>query len=466
MARPPLDPSATSPAPSEPAPGGPVANLGPQAPLWAVLAFTFVNSLASGVTFNGMPFITEQTYRFTPTTICLLALMQGLTYIVGAVGAGPGLRWIGRRFPRLTPRVMLAVLMATAFALAVIPVAVWRLGDPTDRLAGSWAIWVYLGLYSALTGVLWPIVESFLAGGRSAAALRGATGTFNIVWSSALVGSMWLVGGFQGEQKLDAVLIAGLVHLASAALLLWLPTRPGEHEHEVHRHPPIYRPLLTVHRVLLPVSYLVMYAMQPLLPGAARSVGIEDQWAPQLVSAWLAARVLTFAVMQRWHGWHGLWGTAVLGPVMLLTGFGLVVLRLADPGPLAVALFVIGLVLFGFGAATVYAAALYYAMEVGAAEVDAGGTHEAMIGVGYSVGPLCSLVPLLVASGSGSPANGAGGGTGTATVAITVAVAGAGCVLAFAMRNRHAGGRYPDPETDRPRTPVMGEGRPPDANVG
>lgn len=151
---------------------------------------------------------------------------------------------------------------------------------------------------------------------------------------------------------------------------------------------------------------------------------------------------------------------------MLLTGFGLVVLRLADPGPLAVALFVIGLVLFGFGAATVYAAALYYAMEVGAAEVDAGGTHEAMIGVGYSVGPLCSLVPLLVASGSGSPANGAGGGTGTATVAITVAVAGAGCVLAFAMRNRHAGGRYPDPQTDRPRTPVMGEGRPPDAKVG
>jgi hypothetical protein len=39
----------------------------------------------------------------------------------------------------------------------------------------------------------------------------------------------------------------------------------------------------------------------------------------------------------------------------------------------------------------VYYAALYYAMSVGRAEVDAGGTHEALIGVGYTIGPLASL---------------------------------------------------------------------------
>ena len=38
-----------------------------------------------------------------------------------------------------------------------------------------------------------------------------------------------------------------------------------------------------------------------------------------------------------------------------------------------------------------YTAALYYVMEVGGGEVDAGGSHEALIGIGYTVGPLCGV---------------------------------------------------------------------------
>ena len=46
----------------------------------------------------------------------------------------------------------------------------------------------------------------------------------------------------------------------------------------------------------------------------------------------------------------------------------------------------------GAGIGSAYAAALYYAMEVGDAQVDAGGAHEAMIGIGYMGGPLAALV--------------------------------------------------------------------------
>jgi hypothetical protein len=42
--------------------------------------------------------------------------------------------------------------------------------------------------------------------------------------------------------------------------------------------------------------------------------------------------------------------------------------------------------------ATIYSAALYYAMEVGQAEVEAGGKHEALIGLGYTGGPACGLL--------------------------------------------------------------------------
>jgi len=53
---------------------------------------------------------------------------------------------------------------------------------------------------------------------------------------------------------------------------------------------------------------------------------------------------------------------------------------------------VTGLVCFGLGHAMIYYAALYYRMSVGHAQVESGGTHEALIGLGYSVGPAVALV--------------------------------------------------------------------------
>ena len=62
-----------------------------------------------------------------------------------------------------------------------------------------------------------------------------------------------------------------------------------------------------------------------------------------------------------------------------------------------VGLAILGLLAFGVGVGGVYAAALYYAMAVGASEVDAGGKHEATIGAGYTIGPLAALVGVALA---------------------------------------------------------------------
>ena len=64
---------------------------------------------------------------------------------------------------------------------------------------------------------------------------------------------------------------------------------------------------------------------------------------------------------------------------------------------------VAGLVLFGAGMGITYYAALYYALAVGHAAVDAGGTFEALIGLGYCVGPLLGLCGQL-APGAAAPA--------------------------------------------------------------
>ena len=73
-------------------------------------------------------------------------------------------------------------------------------------------------------------------------------------------------------------------------------------------------------------------------------------------------------------------------------GFAMIVTAMSLPLMLA------GFAAFGAGMGIVYYAALYYAMAVGRAEVDAGGTHEGLIGLGYSIGPLTGLISLALAS--------------------------------------------------------------------
>ena len=63
-------------------------------------------------------------------------------------------------------------------------------------------------------------------------------------------------------------------------------------------------------------------------------------------------------------------------------------------GALALTQMVVGLAVCGAGLGAIYAAAFYYVMEVGDAKVDAGGTHEALIGMGYCVGPICGLAAI------------------------------------------------------------------------
>jgi hypothetical protein len=62
------------------------------------------------------------------------------------------------------------------------------------------------------------------------------------------------------------------------------------------------------------------------------------------------------------------------------------------------------LLVFGAGHATAYVGALYYAMELGDAEVAAGGTHEALIGVGYGIGPVLGLGAIALAGTGAGPA--------------------------------------------------------------
>ncbi len=379
---------------------GPASSRTPMTPLSAVMVFTFLNSLGGGVVTTGFSFLSESAYGFSPGQNYWLGLAQGVTYIVGALGVGPVMTAAMRRSRRVSPRLVLGLLTVALAMLCALPWLISSVG-----MKASWPFWVLVTGYSVLTGVLWPVTESYLSGGRSGPVLRSATGLFNVVWSSALVVAYWAMGPMLGSHALLVIVGVGALHLTSIGLLGSFTVRPAEHVHEEHSPTPeVYPRLLAVFRMQLPTSYLVYSALTPFLPLACAELGITTDWKTPLVSVWLASRVLTFAVLQRWHGWHGRWATTLVGSMLLLTGFGVAVLSTAAAAHWGigraggVAALVLGLAVFGVGMGVIYSSAIYYALAVGRAEVDAGGKHEALIGAGYGAGPVCGLVAVAAAN--------------------------------------------------------------------
>lgn len=368
----------------------------------ALYALSFCLSVGTGIVTSGVYFLTTEAYRFGTRDNYLLGFFQGLTYVIAAVFAGRVVRAVRARLG-LSSRAILVVIISSLGLLCMIPLlAVARDGGSVS----SWPIWVMVLVYSPLTGFLWPLVENYVSGGRSGVQLRRALGSWNLFWSSSLVFGFFLLGPLVGRaakgdepaspgpltpQQLIATL--GAIHLLTTLLLLKVRKEPGQHIHEEYEpHPPVYRELLGTFRILLPTSYFVLTALQPYMPVALESVGVGARWLAPFAAVWHVARVLTFFALDRWHGWHGKWWLAIASIVLLISGFAAIVLgpRL-DGQAIATTVCLLGLFAFGTGMAMTYTAALYYVMEVGQADIDAGGSHESLIGLGYTLGPGAGL---------------------------------------------------------------------------
>lgn len=326
-------------------------------------------SVAGGIVGHGIYFLARQTYGFSDRENLLLAIAVFLPYVPGALLAGP----VGRRLGHRTTLLVINALSAlVGVILATTP--------------PSWALWVLAPLYNGAAGMFWPLVEGYVAGGQHGRELHRTIGRFNLTWSAALAPAMWIVGGL-GESLLATFGALVALHVLVGLLALGLTPEPPRHEDEARApSPPSYRGMLRACRVLLPLSYMVVYAQAPLLPTVWSRAGVEESLGAALSSTWFIARFLAFLVLFLWSGWRGRGGFLLFGTVALLAGFGVVLGVPSLPAAL------LGLAVFGVGQGALYYASLYYAMAAGDDAVESGGTHEAVIGAGYLAGPLLALV--------------------------------------------------------------------------
>ncbi len=408
-------------------------------PLSAILPFVFLNSLGTGVIAAGLFFLAHHAYEFSFAANFGLGLVYGVTYIPAALYVGPALRRVIAQDPRISSRGVLAALMVLFSILCFLP----ALLEPAG-LGGSWTMWAIMAVSGPLGGATWPIIESYVSGGRSGRTLRRAIGQFNITWSIALVAAFWLMAPLLEEHPLLVLAGQGVAYALCLPLLRWMKPEPGRHiDVQPEPHPPVYRALLIVFRLELPASFAVISALEPYLPALLNQLGLSAGWAAPAASTWMVTRVVVFVLLERWHGWHGRWGLSVGAGFLMVGGFiAAVAAPFLGAGSASVAIAIGGLAVFGAGAGAIYAAALYYAMEVGQAEIEAGGVHEALIGAGYSVGPICGLAALAVSPGGG----GHGGFEATfVLLVIGIVVATAAFAWGVAVRQVRAEGAKPEP---------------------
>ncbi len=357
-------------------------------PLWTVLLLTWVCSLGTGMGWNGVFFIAKSTLGYDERNNLWLALLLGVAYTASAWVSAP-IHAMVMRSRRLSTRGMLIAVSAGSAMACFTPFLLPRgsSGDPS-----ALGFWVFAGSYLCLAGLLWPFVESFVSGGRQGAPLRRATALFNVTWASAVMAAMWVLSPLLKEHGWEAIAGLGVLHLVTIPLVLMLAREPLPHGSAAHRHDEteraLYIRLRRSFRRLLVTSYLLLAAVGPVLPSLMERLDVAMTHQTLLASVWMTLRFGAFVVLWKWGGWHGRLTLAAWTGVLLGIGFGMTFFAPAVP------VLVIGLALLGIGAGTAYFGALYYAMELDSAQVDAGGKHEAMIGAGYAAGPVLAAILL------------------------------------------------------------------------
>jgi len=339
----------------------------------------------------------------------VLATVMGAVYALAA-------RVAGRLAHGRVPRRVLSLALATWTGAALLPL----LFPATVS-----ALWVAALVGSAASATTFPVVESYLTAGRHGAEMRSAIGKFNLTWTPATALPLLLLPLF-GRERMSA---SFAVSAAASALALLaaraLPLHPAPHETEVAQAAmgPEYPALLRAASWLLPFSYVISATLAPVLPHRLAAVGVGAS-ASFVAAIWMATRFGALLVMWRSSFWHGRWETIGAASAALVCGLALVLLATSLP------ILIAGLLIYGAGMGLTYYTSLYYSMAIGHGAVDAGGNFEALIGVGYCVGPLLGIVGQVAAG----PARG-----DAATVALTwlcTAIAARGVVRPYLEARR------------------------------
>jgi predicted MFS family arabinose efflux permease len=350
-----------------------------------IILITFIESFVSAMVERGVMFYAEHELHFTQSKTLWLALLFGAAYVAGALFSHRAAEKFGER-----RWLVLLILAHIALHLGLAM-------NPSDPL-----VFILNTLLGASSGSKWPVVESYVSAGQTPRQAAASVGHFNIAWSFSVVPAVALGGVLIEIWSPSLFLLPAIFNLGVIALIMKLPARPDHLPIDHPLHPTDeqkvrIKSLLFSSRWLMFGSYTLLFLLTPLLPYIFKHrLHFSPGPASAMVSLIDLARFITFIVLQRYIGWHG--RSSLLVWTALLMPAGFLMILISDQLPLVL----FGEIVFGIASGLTYYAALYYAMVMKNAAVEAAGAHEGLIGSGFVVGPAMGLAAIYLSSASNS----------------------------------------------------------------
>lgn len=338
-----------------------------------IILLTFTMSLAVTPAQRAVYFFARVRLGFSDAENLALALASGTAYVLGALCSHGVSRRLGER------KVLQGAIVG---AIGLMVVTALR---PTPAL-----LFVTMTLLGVLLGGMWPIIESYVGAGQGPQVQARAIGQFNMAWSTA-VPLGYAVSGLIIEHWAPGLFwLAAALSIGGFVLSFGLARRP-EHLPADHPERPgedqvaYWRGLLASARSLMVSTYALMWILNALFPRIFEDVGVPVVWATVLAALLDIVRLAMFALLKAWPGWHGRRRWLLASTAAIPAGYFLII------GARNLGMVLAGELVFGAAVGVVYFSALYYAIVVKNASVDAGGGHEGLIGSGFTIGPLAGL---------------------------------------------------------------------------
>ena len=348
------------------------------APLYTAEALC---SVAGTLLSIGVSFYMKDRFHWQMWQIFLINASQGVVYVPGALLA----RWVTARVGRRRALCgIYAILTVLSLAAA--------------RIVSAPGIVTILLAYTFVIGISWPMLESLVAGGRPQGMARRLA-IYNVVWPAAGAAAIAVEGTIIRYWTAGVFLIPAAMHILSLGLMLLLAAGYSQTSADAASTAPHIAPepqllrkrklALWLSRTALPATYTVIYGLMPIMPFLPVMKPLGTATQTLVASVWLVTRWIAFVVLALGSWWHArprvlLWA-AVL---MLVSFFGMTLRPTGGASPATdLASMIAWQAALGLALGMIYAASLYFGMVLSDGSTAHGGYHEALIGLGWLLGP-------------------------------------------------------------------------------
>jgi predicted MFS family arabinose efflux permease len=350
-------------------------------------ALTACNTLATAYYLNYLFFFLHDRYGFGNRGNLLVAALHGGTYIFAA--------WFGGRFAQA--RGYLTSLAVGFTGLALCAGLAFILDSALSQV-------LLIVPYTSALLLTWPALEALVIEHEPVARVPHMVGIYNLTWSLSTALSYFTGGRLYDALGRGAIFVVpGLMFLALLGASLWL--RPQAAAVIVPPVPPLQMPrtdapessqrvdpqtFLRLAWIANPFAYMAMYTVLAVMPDLARRLGLSPTRVGLFCSVWFFSRVVAFAILWIWTGWHYRFRWMAAAFASIIVSFASILLAPS------LTVMVVAQVFFGLSAGLIYYSSLFYAMDVGEAKGEHGGLHEAAIGIGICAGPAVGALSLQI----------------------------------------------------------------------